>query len=158
MNLAELRERLEAAGASPVNYSLGSRPYDGYCLLREGGVWQVFYTERGHDQTPIFSSPDEAAACQFYFDFTMRMRHQHQVAFLRSKPAAAAVREKLAAHGVATTQYELYYAAPDDYRQQVFVEGTDIFAARRILGSKLPLEDGANPNQSWWEQLRQLFR
>lgn len=158
MNLAELGGRLEAAGANPATYSLGTRNYNGFCLMWLGGQWRVFFSERGLDQDPIFSSGDEVAACQFFFDFTLRQRHQHCVAFLRSKEAAAAVRAKLATHGIATTQYELYYAAPNDYRQQVFVAGTDIFAARKLLSDKLPLEDVPNPSMSWWEQLGQLSR
>ena len=112
MTLVELDRRLEAAGASPANYSLGTRDYNGFCLMQLGGRWAVFFSERGLDQPPVFTAPDEAAACQFYFDFTMQMRHQHPVAFLRSKPAATAVHEQLAAAGIASTHYEPYYAAP----------------------------------------------
>ena len=155
MNLAELRRRLEAAGASPANYSLGARDYNGFCLMLLDGRWAVFFSERGLDQPPVFTSPDEAAACAFYFDFTMQMRHLHPVAFLRSKPAADAVQVRLAAAGIASTRHELYYAAPADYRQQVFVEGTDIFAARRVLGDQLPLQDEAPAaGGNWWARLR----
>lgn len=157
MNLAELGRRLEAAGASPANYSLGTRDYNGFCLMQLDGRWAVFFSERGLDQAPIFTSDDEAAACQFYFDFTMRMRHQHAVAFLRSKPAADAVQQQLAAAGIASIRHEMYYAAPADYRQQVFVEGPAIFAARRVLGDKLPLEDATDPSRNWWQQVRQWF-
>ena len=153
MTLADLARRLEAAGASPANYSLGTRPYDGDCLLQEDGLWKVFYTERGRDSPPSFTSPDEAAACQYYYDFTMRMQHRHLVGFLRSEAVVQAVRAQLERHGIATFTDRILYRT-NDWRTRVFVMGTDIFAARQLLGNQLPLEDPAPPALAvWWARL-----
>lgn len=140
MTTAELERRLLAEGCNPDNYALNTRSYDGFCLMRQGRQWNVFYSERGDDQPPIFTSPDEDAACRFFFDFVMKMEHRHLVAMLRSEPAARALRARLEAQGIATHAYQLFYAQ-NDYRQVVSVVGKDIFRVRALLG-KLPVEDG----------------
>ncbi|RZL02513.1 MAG: SPOR domain-containing protein [Hymenobacter sp.] len=139
MTTAELARRLEADGCNPANYTINARSYDGFCLMRNGRQWVVFYSERGDDQPPIFTSEEEAAACQYYLDFVLRMRHSHCVGFLRSATAAQALQTKLAQHGIETQASRLLYST-NDYRHQVFVIGKDIFAARKLLG-KLPVTD-----------------
>jgi hypothetical protein len=141
MTTAELERRLLAEGANPDNYAINGRSYDGFCLMQQGGHWAVFYSERGRDQPPIFTSPDEDAACRYFFDFVMNMEHRHLVAMLRSEPAAQALRERLAAQGIATHAYRLHYAT-NDYRQVISVVGKDVFRARALLG-RLPLPDEA---------------
>ncbi|MDO7846942.1 hypothetical protein Q5H92_11280 [Hymenobacter sp. M29] len=155
MTTAELEARLLAEGCNPANYAINTRSYDGFCLMRRGQQWDVFYSERGSDQPPIFTSPDEAVACQYFFDFVMQMEHRHLVALLRSEPAARALRARLESQGIATYAYRLLYAQ-DDYRQVVSVVGKNIFRVRALLG-KLPLEDGDVGRPSFGKWLRKLF-
>ena len=152
MTTTELERRLLAEGCNPDNYALNSRSYDGFCLMRQGQQWAVFYSERGADQPPIFTSTDEDAACRFFFDFVMRMEHRHFVAMLRSEPAAQALRARLDAQGIATHTYRLLYAQ-NDYRQIVSVVGKDIFKARELLG-KVPVEDVSSSQADFWGKLR----
>ena len=158
MTIAELSRRLLAEGCNPDYYALNTRSYDGFCLMRRGQEWAVFYSERGRDQEPIFTSPDEDTACQYFFDFVMKMEHRHLVAVLRSEPAAQALRARLGAQGIATHAYPLLYAQ-DEYRQVVSVVGKDIFRARALLG-KLPIEDhdaAARPGSGFWAWLGRVF-
>jgi hypothetical protein len=156
MTIAELERRLLAEGCNPDNYALNTRSYDGFCLMRQGGQWVVFYSERGYDQAPIFTSSDEDAACRYFFDFVMKMEHRHLVGVLRSEPAAQAMRARLEAQGIATHAYRLLYAQ-DDYRQVISVVGKDVFPARALLG-KLPIEDAAADTRSgFWAWLGQAF-
>jgi hypothetical protein len=155
MTTAELERRLLAEGCNPDNYAINSRSYDGFCLMQQEGPWAVFYSERGRDQPPIFTSPDEATACQYFFDFVMKMEHRHLVAMLRSEPAAQALRARLAAQGIATHAYRLLYAK-NDYRQVISVVGKDVFRARALLG-KLPLEDDQDGSPGFWARLWQHF-
>jgi hypothetical protein len=155
MDTAELKHRLLAEGCNPDNYAVNSRSYDGFCLMRWGAQWAVFYSERGDDQEPIFTSPDEAAACQFFFDFVMKMEHRHLVGFLRSEPAARALQARLEAHGIGTIPFVLNYAE-HDYRQCISVVGKDIFQARELLG-KVPVEDGDDGRPRFWQQLWRHF-
>ena len=152
MTTAELEARLLAEGASPDNYAIGTRSYDGFCLLHDGRQWAVFYSERGHDQPPIFTSPDEDAACRFFFEFVMKMEHRHLVALLRSEPGAQALRAHLEAQGIATHAYQLLYAQ-NDYRQVISVIGKDIFKVRALLG-KVPVDDADEAWPGFWERLR----
>lgn len=151
MTTTDLSRRLLAEGCSPNNYAINTRSYDGFCLLHNERGWAVFYSERGKDQEPIFTSSDEAAACQYFFDFVLQMEHRHLVGELRSVAAAQALRAQLAAAGIATHAYSLPYARHDD-RQIISVVGKDIFRARALLGT-VPVKDTDGPRPGFWAQL-----
>lgn len=155
MNTAELERRLLEEGCNPANFSINVRSYDGFCLLNDGLRWAVFYSERGRDQEPIFTSIDEAAACQFYLDFTLNMRHYHLVGMLRSEPAARALRARLEEQGIATHTDLLLYAR-NDYRHRIMVVGKDVFKARALLG-ELPVQDVDDAQPGFWERLQQYL-
>lgn len=154
MTTAELARRLEAEGANPATYDIGHRSYDGVCLLHEGGRWVVLYSERGRDQAPMFASADESAACEYYLAHVLAQPQYHAVGFFQSEKAAQALQAQLERQGLAVRTGKLLYAA-NDYRHQVWVMGKDIFAARQLLGSNLPLTDGQATNFTFWERLRQ---
>ena len=155
MTTTELNRRLLAEGCNPANYAINARSYDGFCLLHNGRGWAVFYSERGKDQEPIFVSLDEAAACQYYFDFVIQMEHAHVVGFLRREPAARALQARLAAAGIAPHPYRVLYAK-NDYRYGVNVIGKDIFRARALLG-QVPVEDDDDGRPSFWARLRRWW-
>src|SRR5215212_4474733 len=142
MNIRELQQRLEAEGCNPHLYAVGSRgtASDAFCLTSNGTQWQVFYTERGQDQSPIFASSSEEAACEFFFKYITGMRHNHLVGFFRSEAAAQALLERLAQLGLASSHDKIPYGGPADPRYRVFVIGKAIFAARAALGD-VPLRD-----------------
>jgi len=154
LTTTELARRLEAEGANPATYDIGHRSYDGVCLLHEGGRWVVLYSERGRDQEPMFASADEAAACEYYLAHVLAQPQYHAVGFFRSEEAAQALRARLEQQGLAVQTGKLLYAT-NDYRYQVWVMGKDIFAARQLLGSTLPLQDGEDTKFTIWERLRQ---
>lgn len=156
MNTAELAHRLEAEGANSANYDIGRRGYNGFCLLHEGGRWQVLFSERGQDQPPIFTSAGEAAACEYYLHLILAQPQYHSVGFFRAEEAAQALRAHLEQQGLAVRTGSLLYTATE-YRYQVWVMGRDIFAARRLLGNKLPLRDDDEAQlgllarlRKWW--------
>jgi hypothetical protein len=149
---AELERRLLEEGCNPANFSINTRSYDGFCLLNDGLRWAVFYSERGRDQEPIFTSIDEATACQFYLDFTLNMRHYHLVGMLRSEPVARALQVRLGEQGMATHTDKLLYAR-NDYRHRIMAVGKDIFKAWALLG-QLPVQDVNDAHPGFWERLR----
>jgi|GEM_PF-685773 len=153
MTTTELARRLEAEGANPATYDIGRRSYDGVCLLFEDGRWVVLYSERGRDQPPLFASADESAACEYYLAHVLAQPQYHAVGFFRSPAAAQALQARLEQHGLAVRTGQLLYAA-HDYRHQVWVMGKDIFAARRLLGARLPLTDEEETSPTFWERLR----
>lgn len=153
MNTTELARRLEAEGANPDNYDIGWRGYNGFCLLHAGGQWQVLFSERGQDQPPIFTSADEAAACEYYLHLILAQPQYHPVGFFRAEKTAQALQAQLEQHGLAVRTGSLLYTATE-YRYQVWVMGKDIFAARRLLGDKLPLRDDDEARPGLLAQLR----
>ena len=142
MNIHDLEQRLTAEGCNPSNYAIGQRgpASDAYFLTHNGKEWQVYYTERGSDQPPIFSSTDEQQACEYFFNFIMKMRRDHCVGFFRSKPAADALQAALDGHGIDSRQDKIPYGGFSDPRYRVFVTGKAIFAARDIL-EQIPAND-----------------
>jgi len=144
MLIPELGQRLQQEGCNSSFYAIGSPGLasDAYCLTRHRGEWRVFYTERGCDQPPIFESRSEEEACEFFYKFIMRFRHDHCIGFFRSKAETDALCEKLREHGVPFHQDTIPYGGPKDIRHRVFVVGKVVFKARELLGELL-LEDRA---------------
>jgi len=142
MRIHELDQCFQQEGCNLSNYAIGVRGLasDAYCLVRYRGNWRVFYTERGCDHPPIFESTNEEEACEFFYSFIMRFRHDHCVGFFRSQAKTDALCEKLREHGIPFYQDTIPYGGPQDVRHRVFVVGKDIFKARDLLG-ELPLED-----------------
>ena len=141
MNAAELKQRLLEEGCSPHNFSIGPGGSDVYCLDRRNEVWQVFYTERGKDDAPIFETSSEAEACEFYFDYiTKEIRHHHLVGFFISEQKASDLEAQLAHLGIPSHRDKIPYGGWSDPRYRIFVVGKDIFKARAALG-EVPLKD-----------------
>lgn len=137
MNTVELIRRLEAAGCNPLLYVVGE-PYevsDVYCLTQRGEYWEIYYTERGRPEPPIFSSPSEAEACAYFFAHMTAMRHEHMIGAFAALREAEALQERLAAAGVAARIDRIPYGGANDPRFRVFVAGTDIFPARTLLAT-----------------------
>ena len=68
MNIHELEKRLVEEGCNPGNYAIGSRgsASDTYCLTYNGQEWQVYYTERGQDQAPEYTSKSEEESVRVF--------------------------------------------------------------------------------------------
>lgn len=141
MNIDDLKVRLEEEACSRANYSIGERDSDVFCLENQNGIWRIFYTERGIDQPPIFESPNESEACEYFFTFmTTKIRHDHIVGYFISREKAEALVETLAQHNIQTYRNDIPYHGWHDPRFRVFVIGKDVFKAREILG-ELPVRD-----------------
>jgi len=136
MNTRELSQRLLAEGCNPTLSAIGSRGIasDAFCLTFTGTQWQVYYTERGNDDPPIYASGSEAQACEFFFEHIMSMDHDHCVGVFRSQEQANATNARLQAAGLSPWQDRIPYGGPNDPRFRVFVKGKAIFAARTGLG------------------------
>lgn len=137
MTASELEQRLLQEGCNPNNFCIGPPRCpvtDIDCLDQVDGEWRVFFTERGQDSPPIFTTRDEAEACEFYFQRIMSMRHDHCVGFFRSEKLARSLIAKLEEHGVTPRQDAIPYGGWQDPRFRVFVSGKAIFKTREVLG------------------------
>jgi len=135
MNSSQLIEKLLAEGCSKSNFTVNGHGSDVYCLNRKDGVWAVFYTERGQDSAPIFVSESEKEACEFFYNYIMKMEHWHIVGFFKKEGDAKALEAKLASIGVKAIRNDIpAYKQRNDPRFRVFVVGKDIFKVREAFG------------------------
>lgn len=135
MKAAELKEKLLAEGCNENNFAVMSRGNDSFCLDKKGDQWAVFYAERGHDSEPIFTSADEAAACEFFYQTILKIQHWHLVGFFQQESQAISLEEKLKSLGIQPVRNDIpAYQAANDPRYRVFVVGKDIFAVRKHFG------------------------
>jgi hypothetical protein len=142
VNIQELEARLFQEGCNPSLYAVGARKdaSDAYCLSFGDGEWRVYYTERGQDDAPIFTSESEEEACRFFFRHIMNLRHRHCVGIFRSQERAQSLCHKLEQSGLLPFSDKIPYGGFDDPRFRVFVVGKAIFRARELLGD-VPLSD-----------------
>ena len=142
MNTQKLAQQFATEGCNPATYCIGTpwQVTDIFCLTQIDGVWQVYFTERGKHEPPIFESVDEAAACDFYFDLIMGMRHDHCVGVFREETAVRTLQSLLAQHNIPCHTDKIPYGGSGTPRYRVFVTGKDIFATNMLLGN-VPLKD-----------------
>jgi hypothetical protein len=61
MNVADVREVVQAARVDPTYYSLDGERHEALCLMSRGQRWYVFLSERGERfEERAFESQDEA--------------------------------------------------------------------------------------------------
>jgi hypothetical protein len=135
MNSSQITKKLLAEGCSPANFVVNGHGSDVHCLCESGGIWAVFYTERGVDEPPIFSSRSEEEACQFFYDLIMGMEHWHLVGLYKDKSAAEAMESQLASIGIEAIRNDIpALHTRNDPRYRVFVVGKNIFRFRQAFG------------------------
>lgn len=138
----ELAQRLYFLGCRPDSYAIGLRASasDAFCLVRSGRQWNVFYTERGYDQSPLFSSEDESLACEFLLKQLMSFRHDRHVGDFQSVDKANELQQRLEDIGLRSTQRAYATHKTAGQRYLVSVDGVDFFTARAELGD-IPIRD-----------------
>jgi len=137
MNIDELEKRLLAEGCNPGYFAIGSRgsASDAHCLTHNGQEWQVYYTERGVDSKPEYTSPSEEDACEYFFTFMMKFRHDHCVGVFLSKALADELQTKLESHGVHPFQDKIPIPVVKEPLHRVWVSGKEIFTVKEVLGT-----------------------
>lgn len=136
MNIRELERRLIEEGCNPGNYAIGSRgsASDAHCLTHNEQEWQVYYTERGVDSKPEFTSQSEEAACKYFFNFMMKFRHDHCIGVFTSKQLADELQAKLESHGLHPFQDKIPVPVVKEPLHRVWVSGKEIFIVQEVLG------------------------
>lgn len=69
MNVHELQRRLDEIGVPKNAYSilLGGLPNEMLCIVKDGSLWEVYYSERGR-RSGLKTFEDEDSACGYFFD------------------------------------------------------------------------------------------
>ena len=137
MNIQELEHLLIEEGCNPGNYAVGSRgsASDAHCLTYNGKEWQVYYTERGVDSKPEFASSSEEEACEYFFNFMMKIRHDHCVGVFTSSQLADELQVKLESHGLHPFQDKIPVPVVKEPLHRVWVSGKEIFIVKEVLGT-----------------------
>jgi hypothetical protein len=137
LNIHELEKRLFEEGCNRASYAVGSRgsASDAYCLTYNGQEWQVYYTERGVDHAPMFTSQSEEEACDYFFNFMMKFRHDHCVGVFVSRSLADELQGRLEGHGLHPFQDKIPYPVVQEPLHRVWVSGKEIFSVENILGA-----------------------
>ncbi|MEY5010625.1 MAG: hypothetical protein RLZZ253_1764 [Verrucomicrobiota bacterium] len=136
MTTTELKAALIAEGCNENTFAIGNRgtASDTFCLIHQNGRWEVFYTERGSDDPPIYTGTSEHDACVFFKHHILSQRHWHMVGFFCSESEAIALEERIRALGVQPVRNDIpAFQQPGDARYRVFVMGKDIFPIRQAI-------------------------
>jgi hypothetical protein len=142
MKAVEVRSYLLAQGCSEALFAVGSRgaASDAFCLVHDGRHWTVFYTERGEDSPPIYSSDSESDACAFFVRHILSLEHWHLVGSFVRESEAIAVASKVESLGAKPIRNDIpHYSRMNDPRYRVFVKSKDIFPVREAF-RELPVQ------------------
>ena len=136
MNVSDLESLLLAEGCTKESYAIGSRgtASDAFCLLLNDRMWEVFYTERGVDSQPIFSSKSESEACDFFHKHILSLPHWHPVGWFTSEADAIELENRIRSLGIQPIRNDIpSYRWAGDKRYRIFVMGKDIFPVRKAI-------------------------
>jgi hypothetical protein len=156
MTTRDIRPRLLAEGCNKNTFAVGERGRadDAFCLVQQNGKWEVFYTERGHDSSPIFSSESEEEACDFFCRHIISLEHWHLVGWFIKEADAEDLEKRIRSLGAKPIRNDINFSGSAIDRYRVFVKGKDIFPLRQNIPG-LPLgqidwpynaQIAANPN------------
>ena len=142
MNTKELEEALKSEGCNSANYAINlcDAASDVFCLTERSGKWCVFYTERGIDHSPIFSSESEFEACNFFYNHIMSHEQNHCVGFFISESNAFEFQAELNKNKILSKSDAIPYGGAHDLRYRVFVYGKAIFQVKTIF-INIPVKD-----------------
>lgn len=137
MIASELKSKLLSKGCCENNFAVLSSGDDVFCLDKRGHDWVVFYTGRGCDSEPIFSSTSESDACQYFHDYILKMDHWHIVGFFKNELEAEQLEDNLKNARIKFIRNDIpAYSTRNDPRYRVFIVGKDIFKYRELFGNE----------------------
>ena len=141
MTISEIESKLLAEGCNRNQFATGQRgaANDAYCLIQRDGKWEVFYTERGEESSPIYSSASEEEACEFFFNHILSLEHWHLVGWFVNEAEAIDFEKRIAALGVKPIRNDIPFKSRKIDRFRVFVMGKDIFPVKAAI-PELPLK------------------
>jgi hypothetical protein len=136
MTTTELKAALIEEGCNEANFAIGNRgtASDTFCLIHQNVRWEVFYTERGSDDPPLYAGTSEHDACVFFKHHILSQQHWHMVGFFCRESEALALEVRIRSLGVQPVRNDIpAFQQPGDARYRVFVMGKDIFPVRQAI-------------------------
>ncbi|MDR3093438.1 MAG: hypothetical protein LBU62_02200, partial [Bacteroidales bacterium] len=105
------------------------------------GNWKIYYTERGNDDDPIYSTYDIDDAIKYYKNYIINEEHWHLIIITRSIEKMNEYRSILELNGIKIIQNDMPdYSKKDDRVFRLFVTNKDIFRAEKLF-KKIPYSD-----------------
>lgn len=142
MTLAEVTPFLLAEGCNPLTFAVGGRgcASDALVLAQQNGRWEIFYTERGSDSAPFFSTDNEDQACRFFIEKVSATPQRHMVGWFTKEADALQMEEKIKTLGITPIRNDIpCFSRAGDPRYRLFVVGKDIFPMRAAF-TTLPVK------------------
>ena len=103
-------------------------------MEKSGNLWEIFYSERGSKEEPIFSSISETDACEFFYNHILSMEHLHIIGFFKEESSANELENKLSNIGVRIIRNDIpAFMDRNDPRFRLFVIGKDIFKVKEVI-------------------------
>ena len=135
MKVTELKDKLISEGCNEQNFGILYRADDAYSIMKRNQKWVVFYSERGRDSDPVFTSSDEDEACDYFYRHILNQKHRHLVAFCQNENDTNEIENKLKGIGVNPIRNDIpSYSKENDPRYRIFVEGKDVFEVKKHFG------------------------
>jgi hypothetical protein len=107
---------------------------DVFCLNNNKKKWEVYYSERGRNEKPIYSTYDLDEAIDYYKNYIMNMEHWHLIIITRSNDKNNEYKIVLENNGIKVIQNDIpAYKSKDDYVFRLFVKNKDIFEAKKLF-------------------------
>jgi hypothetical protein len=137
MRISELRRPLAKEHFNPNAYSLDGAPslsYDRFHLEKDGGVFNIFYVERGKKEQLGGAYEDESDACNAFHDLLCKVDHAkaHMVGFFEYTTHEE--------HAIDYKRDSIPYGGPNNPRHRLFVFGADVIRAEKLLDDSEPNE------------------
>ncbi|PEN12673.1 hypothetical protein CRI94_14260 [Longibacter salinarum] len=145
MRISELKRRLAKEHFNPNAYSLDGAPSlsdDRFHLEEDGGVFKIFYVERGKKEQLLGAYEDESDACDAFYDLLRKVDHAkaHMVGFFEDVTRADTAATLLEDHAIDYKRDSIPYGGPNDPRHRLFVFGADVIRAEKLLDDNEPKE------------------
>lgn len=148
LDLQQLHDKLLSEGCNRfyIEGPGGPMSDDVDCLGFSNGNWIVYYTERGQESPPVFSSPDMRLAIEFYCDRILKTDHWHLLVFTRSLEIFNRRKAVLDGAGIATVRNDIPdFKVAGDRIYRLFVLNKAIFRARELLDTIPYFDEGLKP-------------
>ena len=136
MRYKDLNELLISEGCNPNTFSIGQSQHESICIVKKDSQWLVYYSERGRDQAPLYTSESEEAACDYFYTKVVQQQHWHIVGFFKNSEDADNLVQLLHSYAIRHIRNDIpAYKGKNDPRYRVFVIGKDIFKYTELFGT-----------------------
>jgi hypothetical protein len=148
MKRCDLEASLLAEGCNINTFAVGTPKGadDAFCIVYQNQRWEFFYTERGQDSQPIFTSESEEEASEYFYQYVLKQPNWHLVGWFGCESGALELERKISALGAKPIRNDIPEMGGRQFR--VFVQGKDIFPVLKAVPDLPILKDIRYPTRT----------